>query len=271
MTDFQDRARGLASAWALCFGVMLAPQGAQAGAWPQAPGSGQIILTATYDLAVKGFDRDGALRDPVRYEKTELSAFVEYGLFSRVTLVGRAALQDVTIQTPAGREQREGFAASEIGVRVLALRRARDVLSVQGTLIVPGVVENVSDLRLGEGQYDYEPRLLYGRSFRALGGDGFAEAQFGWRFRSGAPPDEARVDLTLGLTRGKWMGLAQVFGLRGTNASPPRRDYDSVKLQASIVYEIAAGTRVQAGAFHTVWGRSIVQEMAAFAALWRAF
>ncbi len=267
----RPRARAAPSLSVLVTALFLAAAEARAGAWPKAPGEGQVILSTTYDTATRGFDAQGRLRDTVRYEKRELAAFVEYGLTRRFTFVGRVATQDVTIETPAGRERKSGMAASEAGLRAVLMQRDHDVLSVQASVAIPGNVENVLDMRLGEGGRDYEARLLYGRGFRLRGGHGFAEAQAGWRVRAGASPDEARLDLTMGWNSGRWLGLAQAFTLRGRGARPPRRNYDATKLQASIVRDIGGGMFVQAGAFRTVAGHSVVQENAAFAALWRRF
>lgn len=258
-------------AWALAFALALAPAASRAGAWPNAPGEGLLILAGTYDYADRGFDPDGRPREAIRYEKQEISLFGEYGLTRRITLVGRAALQDVTIENDGMIDTKSGLAASEIGARAVVFRRDWDVLSIQATLVLPGDVENVSDLRLGEGGRDYEARVLYGRSFALLGGDGFAEAQAGWRVRQGAPPDEARLDLTLGWSDNGWSAMAQAFGLYGTGATLPRRDYENLKLQASVARELGDRMQLQFGAFRTVAGRSIVQETAVFVAVWRRF
>ncbi len=248
-----------------------APVWALAGAWPKAPGEGQIILTTTYDRARRGFDADGELGQELRYDKIEVSAFGEFGVLPRLTAVGRTAFQDVTMENEWGREAASGLSASEAGLRATLLQRDWDVLSVQGTAIVPGDVENVTDLRLGEGGWDYEARVMYGRAFEFQGGHGFAEGQFGWRWRAGAPPDEARVDLTLGWSKGPWTVMGQAFALKGTGAQPPRRDYENVKLQASVARDISDDTRLQAGVFRTVSGNSIVQETAVFLGLWKRF
>lgn len=248
--------------------LLLTAGAATAGAWPTEPGRGQVIVTTTADVARRSFDDDGRPADRVAYDKREAAVFVEYGLTRRLTLVGRAAYQDVTIETGAGRDAATGWGAAELGLRAVLVRRRADVLSVQGAVIVPGAVENVADLYLGEGGRDAEARVLYGR---ALGASGYVEAQGGWRWRSGPPPDEARLDLTLGWRRGRWEGAAQAFALHATGASGARRNYDSLKLQFSASRKLNSRMRVQAGVFRTVAGRTIVRETGVFSGVWLSF
>ncbi len=54
------------------------------------------------------------------------------------------------------------------------------------------------DRRFGP-RHEAEGRLLLGRAFDLYGLEAFAEAQAGWRWRSGRHADEALLDLTLGV------------------------------------------------------------------------
>ncbi len=250
--------------------VMASATAATAGPWPKQPGEGQAIITLTYDEATQAFDADGDDGLPTIFRKAEISAFLEHGLTPRVTLVARPAYQWVEVGNGVASEDALGFSATDFGARVLLARPLGGVVSAQAVAEIAGETENVTDARFGDGGGGAEARLLAGRSWGDEARNLFVDAQAGYRWRSDErDPDEIRVDLTAGARpNSTWLFLGQ---LQSTwSAEEPRvfREFESHKAQLSAVRDLTSHLSLQTGVFHTYAGKNIVEENAAFVALW---
>ncbi len=235
-------------------------------------GTGQLILTQTYNSSDTAFDESGDPGFPVDFEKWEISAYGEYGVTERVTAYSRAALQDVSLSLPSGSDEARGLAATEIGARYRLFERGAGVMSIQAAALLPGQGENVSDLGFGDGDGGFDLRLLAGRGFEWKGRHGFLDAQAAYRGWSGGTPDEARLDLTAGLDATERLQvIGQAFGLASLGETLPDREYYSLKGQLSAVYWFSERRGFQVGALGTLAGQSIVQERAVFAGYWLRF
>lgn len=251
--------------------IAAAPAAANASAWNFKKGEGQLILTQ-YDYADRSFDPDGDAVYPVDFEKHELSLFGEYGLTDTLTAVTRLALQDVYLEIESGRDAARGLAASEVGLRHALWWNDQTVVSTQATVILPGAGENVTDIFFGEGQTDYEARLLAGHSFKWRGRDGFIDAQAGYRWRGGDFGNEQRLDLTLGYkVTDRLTAMGQSFFLASDKSKGLNRDYMSARGQLSAVYWLTDRRAVQLGGLATLAGENIIRERAIFAAYWIRF
>ncbi|MGF1462731.1 MAG: hypothetical protein ACFB2Z_06155 [Maricaulaceae bacterium] len=247
---------------------------AHAGAWPLEPGVGQVIVTTLMSRADVAFDEDGARTEPTDFFKAERGVFAEFGLTPRLTLIGQTSLQIVQIQDLSGfTDTGFGNGASEFGAGYLLAGRGGGVAAVQGAAIVPGRVENVIDSPLGQGVLDGEARALFGRGVSLFGRHGFVDLQGAYRFRSGAPPDEARFDATLGAdVHPRLQVLAQGFLLASvTEPGPGRREVFSFKGQLGAVLRLSQTYHVQVGVGRTLSGRNVVAETATLLSVWRRF
>ncbi len=255
-----------------------------AGAWPQNKGDGLAIFTYSFDSASRRFDDDGDAAVDVTFTKQELSAYLEYGLTSRVTLVGRPVIQSVRSKGPATddvtippTDEAAGLGGTEAGARFLLGRPFGGVVSFQGVALIPGDGENAVDEPLGEGGFGGEVRLLAGASWGWRGRGGFADAQVGARSRGDVAGIEGRVDVTVGVRPSPdWMWLGQSFTLIGeesaeTTPGAGRQDVTSHKVRLSGVRRLNRSWAVQGGVTATVAGRNIIEERAAMVALWRRF
>ena len=90
---------------------------AHAGAWTQAKGHGQVIVSGTYTDSPKGFDDDGNAVDSPDYRKFELNTLIEYGITDAVTAILQPQIQSVDIGQPTD-AARFGLGYSELGGRV---------------------------------------------------------------------------------------------------------------------------------------------------------
>lgn len=245
----------------LLLSVALAPQAAWAGAWTLPEGHGQIVVTDTSSQASRVFDDSGNSQQGPRYGKQEIQALIEYGVTDWLTAIAIPSLQHVDIGSPVDAE-RTGFGNSEFGARGRVMQGDTWVASVQGTLRVPGTYDATNPAAVGYTGMDVDIRALYGQGFSFGHIPAFVDVQVAQRFRSGGPPDEARIDLTLGLrTAPQWMLLMQQFNIVSEGAGGPLFPATRLhKLQVGAVYDIDKQWSLQGGAFATFAGRNALQE-----------
>ncbi len=242
----------------------LLPAVATAGAWPLAPGETQLIVKYEEGVATQAFDPDGVLRDIPERRESYLSAFAEHGLTDRLTLQARAGLT-------SGRDQfvdYEGRGPTEVGLRYALLRNPRNPVSVYIAAIEPGVGRNGGYPAPDADAPDYELRLLAGRSGVWRGRSTFVEAQVARVWRSNLP-DETRLDATLGVHFGpRWLVLAQTYAGRA-DAETFRSQW--LKAELSVVRELGADWRLQAGWRVGLAGQEAPADSGPVLALWRRF
>jgi len=261
-------------------GVALLPVAVMAGAWTLEPGTGQVIVTLESKLATEEFDGSGDRVPRSRYAKTELSAYAEYGLAEGLTVLFSPRLEDVNDSSKWG-GARTGLGYTEIGARARFVRFDAQkpgvwqgsVVSMQGSVRIPGSVDDNDPLLVGNNVFEIDARLLFGTSFMLGPWSSFVNAEAGYRWRDGDPPSELRGDLTFGVRpRPDWLALAQVFqvttlggGSRGFRAGAYTR------VQLSVVHDIDARWSVQVGANSVVAGRRALAENGVMLAVWRRF
>jgi hypothetical protein len=246
---------------ALLLSAALMSSAAWGGAWTLPQGAGQMVVTDTASQASRAFDSSGKLQSVPRYTKEELQVLMEYGVTDWLTAIVSPGLQYVNIAAPVG-ARRAGIGYTELGGRARVLQGANWVLSGQTTVRVPGTYDAGNPAAIGYTGVEVDVRGLFGIGFGAFGMPAFVDIQLAQRFRTGGPPDEARVDLTFGLrTARQWLVLAQSFNVisegSGSALFPA---YNYHKLQLSGIYEIDRQWALQAGLFTTVAGRSALQE-----------
>jgi len=248
---------------------------ANAGAFLQPQGRGQVIVTGRFERSDRYFDNSGKLRPVREYRKFEFQAWSEYGLNDAVTLIFAPSASDMRTSvppTPVHREMsvRNIYTRVEAGARFRLYRSVDNAVSVQVTAGLGGKIGGGASFGLRQERNELDIRLLYGRNFEVASWRGYVDIQGGYRLRSGAA-DEWRADLTAGLhVRERWMLLLQSFNLlAGRYGTFPARR--SSKLQASLVYRIGPHWSVQAGVFTTIAARNVRRDSGMIAAVWRSF
>jgi len=138
---------------------------------------------------------------------------------------------------------------------------------------VPGTFDTANPAAIGYTGVEVDVRGLFGYSFAAFGMPAFVDVQVAQRFRTGGPPSEARVDLTLGLrTAQQWLLLAQSFNVWSEGSGGvlfPQYDYH--KLQFSVLYQLNVQWSLQAGLFTTYAGTNALQENGLVLGVWYRF
>jgi hypothetical protein len=245
---------------------------ALAGAWPLGEGEALVIGGGSFSDSAMAFDAKGKLLPVSSYRKFNLGLYIEYGATERVTLVAKPVLANVrSAGPPAGAYH--GLEALEAGARVLFGKVGDAVFSAQATVKIPGSSDVLNPALVGSTAVEAEGRLLAGYSFQIFDRAAFVEAQAGWRAGTGGNPGEARLDLTIGARPfERVLVLLQSFNLATTGAgtwSYPNQRMS--KLQPSVVFDIAAGWSVQAGAFTTIYALNARREQGLVAAVWKKF
>lgn len=255
---------------AVAAGLLLAAAAtsANANAWTQAKGKGQVIVKGEKMRAGEGYDPSGNILPlPVTRESRVVGVFAQYGVTDRLTVQFKGDWQS----GEDGFVDYEGRGPTELGLIWQAYRDDHSAVSLYAGYAIAGDGRNAGYAAPGIGERDWEVRVSAGRSFdvgsRARWGPErtFVEVQAARRMRDGLP-DETRVDFTVGGHFGEdWMLLGQAFG--------GMTDDDAVRwlaVETSVVRHLGRWS-LQAGWRRTVVGRETPLEEGAVIAVWRRF
>lgn len=244
-----------------------APTAAEASAWAQPKGKGQVIVKWEEMRATRGFDPSGALADlPGDRTDRALGVFAEYGLTDRLTVQFKGDWQDgVDFFVDY-----EGRGPAEIGLTWQAYRDDKTAVSLYAGYADGGEGRNAGYAAPGQGEGDWEVRASVGRNLQGVGGPwaperSFIELQTARRTRAGLP-DETRADLTVGSHFGRdWMVLGQAFG--GVTDGDGAR---WLSVETSVVRRLGDWS-LQAGWRQAVAGRETPESKGWVLAVWRRF
>lgn len=252
----------------LNIGLSAAP--ASAGAWPQAEGTGQLITTLATSTSDTGFDGRDTGRN-LEFRKWELSPLFSWGVGADTSLFLKPTVQRLAAdRSGGGTDHTSGLTDTELGGTFALWRGAGSVFSLQPMVRLPFFYDPDDNPALGSGHVDLEMRALYGTNLAVAGIPSFLDAQLAWRQRTGAPADEASLDLTFGLRPdGNWMVLVQSFNTISVgDAGPGYGDFRRYKAQFSVVRRLTNSLSLQAGVNQAVGGRNDGDETGFLLALW---
>jgi hypothetical protein len=265
-------ALGLVLAWSL-----------HGAAWTQEQGHGQIILNFSFMDSSRWFDASRKLQsfgDHGSFRQVELNPYVEYGLNSKTTLVLNTLVPWMRYANDYGSAGSGGLGDTELGVRRRLTGESRTVVSLQFTVKFP-MYSAARTPAPGNHQVDLEPGVTVGRGGTLAARHVFAGGGAAYRRRNGAPADQFRSDVTVGMDfNRRFTGLVQYFGITGLRNGAPVRtggnpnvqsDFDLYKAQFSVVTRIQSHIRFQMGWVASFAGRNTGAGGALLAALWRDF
>ncbi|MEP9354094.1 hypothetical protein ABLE93_10920 [Xanthobacter sp. KR7-65] len=240
---------------------------AAAGAWTQEEGHGQVILQTTAAHSASEFGPSYDLYASRPYDKVEVTLVFEYGATDWLTLIAAPQFLYVGLGAPSA-DSYAGPGYQDAGARVRLWQGTgggtASVVSAQVVGRFSGTGNSPSAAAVGYEDPELDLRLLYGLSFTLFGKAAFLDVEAAQRLRFGAPPDEFRVDLTLGLrVAERWQLLAQSFNVvsEGAGEGPYFGDsYEYYKVQMGAAYDLSAAMTVQLSLVGTVFARNAPQE-----------
>jgi hypothetical protein len=230
------------------------PGAAFAGAWTPSEGSAYQKFALNYFDSSESFDRAQDRANGFKsFTDWNLTYYGEYGLLDKLALFGSLPVKRISQKDNNGRSTTYGVGDTDVGLRYRILADPL-VLSTQFLFKIPYFYEKSARLPLGNGQEDFEGRLLVGKS---LGRFGYLGFEAGYRFRRSGPSDEFRYLAEYGFNatrdlyfRSKLDGILSLKnGDTESNAfgNPQlRNDFDLGKLELTAGYAL---TKSWAGEF----------------------
>ncbi len=245
---------------------------ARAGAWNPPTGQGLVILDGTAGGGGETFDDADRLIASRRYDKSELSGYVEYGLTDRLMIVARPSLVSTRLGQPGGGHY-EGLGETDAGAQAQLLVFGPAVLAVQGTFHLPGTTSHANPAEIGNTAHEADFRLLGGVGFQIGSVPAFIDLQGSFRLRSAGAASQWHGDATFGFSPvARLLMLIQSFTSVPDGDGTPRLPSSRyTKLAVTGVYRLTTAWSVQLSAFTTVEGRNALRERGVTTGLWYRF
>ena len=247
---------------------------AQAGAWNQRAGEGQIISTSFWSNAGQIFN-DEYDAVPLRgFTKTETRLYLEHGVTDWLTIVGNGGVQTLNFRDGDSRFDYDGLDDTELGLQF----KMREAEGISTALRVSYVIDSQLDNRAVDvlrGGDQYELRALLGQSRETIVGDFFYDAQIAARTKEFDKLDGAQGAITLGWRpTSRWLIMSQSYANFSDDDKidgfevPEQMQLSST---VSVARQYKPGRYVQFGAGQTLFGQNIVKERSLFIALWAEY
>jgi len=161
------------------------PSTAYAGAWTAKQGQQYLKGAVNYFDTSSRFGEEGTFEN---FRNQNFNVYWEYGLQDDLTFFATGSLTDLENRADGVETSNTGVGDVELGLRY-RLIDGPVIVSLQGLFKAPYLYSEDAELPLGNGQEDYEGKILFGSSFGPLGYGGL---ELGYRHRSDAPVDEFR-------------------------------------------------------------------------------
>ncbi len=230
-----------------------------------------MIATAVYSISDKGYDTSGRVEDIPDYEQFNIYLQGEYGLTDDLTLILSPSLRNISVE---GQERdTSGLNFIEAGARYRIASPGDGVLSLQGTVRIPGETFDDRLAQVSQAGVEADFRVQYGTGLGRNGAAGFVSAEVGYRVRSEEPPDQFHFDVTLGLQAAPRLRIIAssynvVSNGRGSGIFEAYRYHN---LYATAVYDISDRVSLQFGGQATIAGENALRERGLVAGLWFHF
>ena len=252
----------------LCTALSAAP--ALSGAWLKPQGRGEIILNGVYFTSDGFWDKDGNESSQPTFKKHEINPYLEYGFSEEITLGANVFLHHLSQEAAAGSGANAasnfGLGNSEFFARYGLFRSDASTLALQPLIALPSLYDEQGAPRSGSESLDAELSLLGGHNFQWLGRSHYAEARVGYRHRfDNELSDQMRFDVKAGLRLSEHFELIpaaySIWSLAGSKnpvfTEDGQQDFDLVKIEAMLRYNLSDRAYVQGGGFSHVYGRNV--------------
>lgn len=238
-----------------------------AGAWTAPQGSFYEKLGFNYYYSHESFDPKGGRTgaSAAKFSDYNLTNYFEYGVTNDLTVINSLTYKWLESTSGAAKTSADGLGDVDLGVRYKLFEGSAGIFSTQALVKVPGAYGQSDPLPLGNGQFDTELRLLFGRSLYPFL-PGYANVEAGYRFRAAEPSDEIRYLVELGFditkdlyTRGKLDGiLCMNNGVKRNSSGNPTaaNNYDLGKLDLALGWKVTPSLGVEIGYRPDIYGQN---------------
>lgn len=240
-----------------------------AGAWTAEKGTSYHRIAANYYVTDQTFDEGGNSRAmDWNGEFTDINAnyYMEYGLIDPLTVILSLYYKGIEREDDYRKNETSGLGDVDLGLRYRLHTSSIGVFSVQGLVKVPEFYDEDDALPLGNGQYDYECRLLYGRSLWPYI-PGYVNLEAAYRFRDDAPSDEFRYLVEIGsnlgknvYARAKWDAIISMDNAdEGTDVfgnPTSAMEYDLTKLDVTLGWQMTPKVGLEVAYTPAILGKS---------------
>jgi protein XagA len=249
--------------------VFITAGSACAGAWTREKGKSYHRMAVSYYDADEEYDAEGASRSmnlTGEFSDFNLNYYMEYGILDQLTVMASVYYKMLEREDDDYKYDTYGMGDADLGARYRLHDSNIGIFSLQGMIKIPEFYDEDDTLPLGNGQYDYELRLLYGRSLWPVI-PGYVNLEAGYRLRDKAPSDEFRYLAEIGSELGKnFYTRAKLDALVSMNNADESTDdfenpasaleYDLGKLDLTLGYHITEALGLELGYTPALWGKN---------------
>ncbi len=211
--------------WVAVLSILFIAWPAKSGAWVPARQALYFKIAFNEFSTDNAFDEFGDEVNASRFEDRNLSLYAEYGLPAGLGLFASLAYKDLRQDGEVVQSNR-GFSDLELGIRRVLWKR-KSVLSISGAMKLPYLYQRREAMPLGNGQEDFELRLLFGRGI----GQFYYGIESGYRWRLEEPADEFRYLLEVGASFDHVYWRSKIDGIESAGNGQTDRTVDNPSLQ----------------------------------------
>ncbi len=172
--------------------VAAMPMTASAGAWTAKKGDSYLKGAVNFFETSNRFGPENGFEN---FQNTNFNVYWEHGIQDNLTFFATGSLANLQNTSDGVDTSGTGIGDVDVGLRY-RLIDGPVIVSVQGLFKAPYLYSEDAELPLGNGQEDFEGKLLFGKSFGKLGYGGL---EVGYRVRTEDPVDEFRFLVEYGI------------------------------------------------------------------------
>lgn len=204
----------------IAFLSLIIPTQAYAGAWTAKQGENYLKGAVNYFETSNRFGPEGTFEN---FRNTNLNIYWEHGVRDDLTFFATGSLTDLENRADGVETSTTGVGDIDVGLKY-RLIDGPVIVSVQGLFKAPYLYSENSELPLGNGQEDFEGKVLFGKSFGDLGYGGL---EVGYRVRTEAPVDEFRYLVEYGFDLNEKTYLrAKLDGIHAASSADLEDDFN---------------------------------------------
>lgn len=239
-----------------------------AGAWTMKKGKLYDRMAFNYYSADDEFNKSGDRTDFANdgyFRDVNLNNYIEYGLLDNLTLINSMYYKAIKKKDDEREQKTWGVGDIDLGAKSQLTQIGNGILSSQALFKFPWTYDRDDDLPLGNGQVDFELRLLYGRSLYPHV-PGYCNIELAYRWRLQDPSDEVRYLIEFGMDFTKQfygrikldgiysMDNGEHFDASGNPAAT--NNFDLGKLDMTLGYKLSKEWGLEIGCTPEIYGKN---------------